>query len=209
MTGRRVCLCLIVALPACAAGCSGISADERLVNLAEVDPRIVLDVRYATADNFLKEPVYPVARCLLRECAARRLRRVQDDLAARGMGLKVYDAYRPLSVQRRMWAVMPDPKYVADPANGSRHNRGAAVDVTLVDSAGRELSMPCPYDEFSPRADREYRGGTPEERNNRRILEKAMRRQGFIGLDSEWWHFDARGWERYPVLDVPLESAAR
>jgi len=146
-----------------------------------------------------------VARCLLRESVAHRLSRVQDDLEARGLGLKVFDGYRPLSVQRRMWAVLPDPEYVADPAKGSRHNRGAAVDVTLVDTRGRELPMPSAFDEFSERAHRDYAGGTAEQRRNRRVLQEAMERHGFSGLDSEWWHFDAPGWRQYPVLDQPLE----
>lgn len=179
--------------------------DEPLVDLARVDPRIVLDLRYATENNFLGRKLYPVARCLLRESVAHRLRRVQDDLEAQGLGLKVFDGYRPLSVQKKMWEVMPDPTYVADPAKGSRHNRGAAVDLTLVDAAGNELPMPSEFDEFTERAHRDYAGGTDEQRRNRRILQDAMERHGFTGLDSEWWHFDAPGWTSYPVLDQPLE----
>jgi D-alanyl-D-alanine dipeptidase len=181
------------------------SPDEPLVDLARIDPRIILDLRYATSNNFLGRRLYPVARCLLRESVARRLRRVQDDLEARGLGLKVFDGYRPLFVQKKMWQVMPDPRYVADPARGSRHNRGAAVDVTLVDSEGNELPMPSDFDEFSERAHRDYVGGTEEQRRNRRLLQDAMERQGFSGLDSEWWHFDAPGWESYPVVDHPLD----
>jgi D-alanyl-D-alanine dipeptidase len=181
------------------------SPDEPLVDLAQVDPRIILDLRYATPNNFLGRRLYPVARCLLRESVAHRLRRVQNDLEARGLGLKVLDGYRPLFVQKKMWQVMPDPRYVADPARGSRHNRGAAVDVTLVDSEGNELPMPSDFDEFSERAHRDYVGGTEEQRRNRRLLQDAMERQGFSGLDSEWWHFDAPGWESYPVVDHPLD----
>ncbi|UCG16120.1 MAG: M15 family metallopeptidase [Phycisphaerales bacterium] len=214
--GVLACLDLLAAaivLPAVAAGCSqvrpeagqAVCADEPLVDLADVAPRIVLDLRYATADNFLRQKLYPVARCLLRESVADRLRRVQDDLEVKGLGLKVFDGYRPLSVQRRMWGVFPDPKYVADPARGSRHNRGAAVDVTLVDAKGRELPMPSAFDEFSERAHRNYAGGTAEQRRNRRVLEDAMERHGFSGLDSEWWHFDAPGWQHYTILDQPLE----
>lgn len=187
------------------AGCSQV-ANEPLVDVAATDPRIVVDVRYATADNFMGRVLYPANRCLLRESAAHRLSRVQDDLAVRGYGLKVYDGYRPLSVQKLMWEVMPDPRYVADPAKGSRHNRGAAVDVTLVDVWGRELPMPSAYDEFSERAERRYPGGAVEARHNRDLLTEAMRRQGFTGLETEWWHFDAPRWERYSVLDVPLEA---
>lgn len=187
------------------AGCSR-HRHEPLVDVAQVDPRIIIDIKYATADNFMGRPLYPANRCLLRESVAQRLVRVQDDLAGRGYGLKVHDGYRPPSVQKLMWEVLPDPRYVADPATGSRHNRGAAVDVTLVDAGGRELPMPSGYDEFTERAHRTYEGGTTEARRNRDLLIEAMERHGFKGLQSEWWHFDAPGWKRYPVLDVPLEQ---
>jgi D-alanyl-D-alanine dipeptidase len=182
--------------------------EEPLVDVSAVDPRIVVDIRYSTTNNFMKQALYPAARCLLRESVARRLGRVQADLAREGLGLKVYDGYRPLSVQKLMWAVMPDERYVANPAKGSRHNRGAAVDVTLVDPRGRELDMPSGYDDFSERAHRDYRGGSPEARANRDRLIRAMHRRGFRVLDTEWWHFDAPGWKRYPLLDLPFESAA-
>jgi D-alanyl-D-alanine dipeptidase len=191
--------------PRCAEAFGTPDPDEPLVDLARVDPRIILDLRYATENNFLGRKLYPAARCLLRESVAHRLRRVQDDLEARGLGLKVFDGYRPLSVQRKMWAVMPDPTYVADPAKGSRHNRGAAVDLTLVDAAGNELPMPSEFDEFTERSHRDYAGGTEEERRDRRTLQDAMERHGFTGLDSEWWHFDAPGWAHYPISDQPLE----
>gem|GEM_PF-690095 len=182
-------------------------AEEPLVDFALIDPRIVIDLRYATADNFTGRRLYPVARCLLRESVARRLRRVQDRLVRQGRGLKVYDAYRPLSVQRKMWETMPDPDYVADPAKGSRHNRGAAVDVTLIDAEGRELEMPTGYDDFTPAAHRDYRGGTDVSRRNRDLLISAMEAEGFTGLRTEWWHFDAPGWQQYPLLNVPLDGA--
>ncbi|MHC4234599.1 MAG: D-alanyl-D-alanine dipeptidase, partial [Planctomycetota bacterium] len=175
-----------------------------LVDVSLIDPRILIDLRYATADNFTGQQLYPVARCLLRESVARRLQRVQDRLVRRGLGLKIYDGYRPLSVQRKLWEIVPDPKYVADPAKGSRHNRGAAVDVTLVDFTGRDLEMPTGYDDFSPAAHRDYSGGTKASRQNRQILTDAMEAEGFRGLADEWWHFDAPGWEGYPLLDVPL-----
>jgi len=195
---------LAAMLLAAAAGCS--QSRERLVDIADVDPRILVDIRYATADNFMGRPLYPVNRCLLRESVAHRLSRVQDDLAQRGYGLKVHDGYRPLSVQKLMWEVMPDERYVADPAKGSRHNRGAAVDVTLVDAWGRELPMPSAYDEFSDRAHRDYAGGSVEARYYRDLLIEAMERQGFQNYGTEWWHFDAPNWERYPVMDVPLRE---
>ncbi len=120
-----------------------------------------------------------------------------------GFGLKIYDAYRPLSVQRKMWAVFPQEGYVANPAKGSRHNRGAAVDVTLVDLAtGKELPMPSVYDEFSERAHRNYSGATAEELRNRELLERVMEKHGFKGLFTEWWHFDDVNSKRYELLDI-------
>lgn len=185
-----------------------INPDEPLADVSQVVPGIVLDIRYATENNFMKRVLYPAPRCLLRASVAERLRRVQADLTREGLGLKVFDGYRPLSVQKLMWEVMPDEQFVANPAKGSRHNRGAAVDVTLVDAHGRELEMPSGYDEFSERAHRNYSGGTPEERRNRERLIRAMERHGFTVLESEWWHFDAPGGKNYPVLDVPLSADA-
>lgn len=195
---------LTVAVLAMATGCSQVRR-EPLVDVAAVDSRILVDIKYATPDNFMGRVLYPVNRCLLRESVARRLSRVQDDLAERGLGLKIYDGYRPLSVQKLMWEVMPDPRYVADPAKGSRHNRGAAVDVTLVDARGCELPMPSAYDEFSERAHRDFAGEGVEARHNRDTLIAAMERRGFTVLGSEWWHFDAPGWAQYAVMDVPLD----
>jgi D-alanyl-D-alanine dipeptidase len=178
---------------------------SRLIDLAEFDPRIAIDLRYATADNFMGRPLYPPeARCLLRPATARRLKRVQDRLARTGLGLKVYDAYRPLSVQKQMWEIMPDPRYVADPARGSRHNRGSAVDVTLVDSTGRELEMPTGFDDFTEAAHRNYQGATPAALRHRKILTNAMEAEGFVGLSTEWWHYDDPDWKSYPPVDMRL-----
>ena len=141
---------------------------------------------------------------MLRGAAAKILSQVQDDLAKRGLGLKVYDCYRPLSVQKQMWEIMPDPNYVADPAKGSRHNRGAAVDLTLVDRNGKELEMPSGFDDFTERAYRDYTGASSQAKKNRQLLEDAMNKYGFIPLATEWWHFDAPGWEKFTILDVPF-----
>lgn len=188
------------------AGCAGAAARKppSLVDAAAASPGLRLDIRYATADNFTKTAVYPAARCLLRPEAAAALARVRRDLAASGLDLKVWDCYRPLSVQRRFWELVPDPRYVADPKKGSRHNRGAAVDLTLTDAQGRELEMPTGYDDFSERAHRASTAGSPAARANAQVLEAAMERRGFTGLATEWWHFDFSGWERYPLLDEPL-----
>mgnify|MGYP000990869255 FL=1 len=123
-----------------------------------------------------------------------------------GLGLKIYDAYRPLSVQKIFWEIMPDERYVADPKKGSRHNRGMAVDLTLVDKEGKELSMPTEYDDFTEKAHRDYMNITEEQIINRKILEDVMTNYGFVGLPTEWWHFDYRGWENYEVMDVDFKD---
>lgn len=193
-----------LATPAQSAAKSSLPSDARLIDIRSVNPNIVLDIRYATENNFLKRKVYPVARCVLRGAAARRLVQVQQDLEKKGLGLKVYDCYRPLSVQKLMWQIKPDPNYVANPAKGSRHNRGAAVDLTLVDRNGKELEMPSGFDDFTERAHRDYTGGNPQALKNRQLLEDAMKKYGFIPLATEWWHFDAPGWDKFTILDVPF-----
>lgn len=200
--GRRAALAALLAAGCAAAGPR--TPKAVLTNVSAAVPGVRLDIRYATADNFTKAVVYPAARCLLRPEAAAALKLVQEDLAPAGMGLKVWDCYRPLSVQKRFWELVPDPRYVADPKKGSRHNRGAAVDLTLVDAAGRELEMPTGYDDFSEAAHRASTAGSPAARANAKRLEEAMLRRGFKGLSTEWWHFDFAGWEAFPLLDVPL-----
>ena len=176
-----------------------------LVDLERAIPHLRLDIRYATTNNFTGQQLYPEARCFLRRAPAKKLRAVQAELARSGLGLKIFDGYRPLSVQRKMWAVFPHPGYVADPRKGSRHNRGAAVDVTLICLAdGQELLMPTPYDDFTERAHRNFMALPAEAIRNREQLEQVMRRHGFEGLPTEWWHFDATDWKSYPLLDVEI-----
>ncbi|MEG4804932.1 M15 family metallopeptidase [Microcoleus sp. ARI1-B5] len=176
----------------------------RLVDIRTVNPNIRLDIRYATANNFLKRKLYTVAKCALRASVAQKLALVQTDLEKIGLGLKVYDCYRPFSVTKQMWEFLPDPNYVANPARGSRHNRGAAVDLTLVDRTGKELEMPTPYDDFTKKAHRDYQGGSAQSRKNRQVLEDAMKKQGFIGISTEWWHFDSEDWQKFAILDISL-----
>ena len=127
---------------------------------------------------------------------------MQAALRPRGLGLKVFDGYRPHAVQKALWRVRPDPRYVADPAKGSRHNRGSAVDVTLVDAEGRELPMPSAFDEFGERSHLDFTDAPSESLANRETLQKAMRSEGFLPLPTEWWHFDAPGWRAFPVMDA-------
>ena len=178
-----------------------------MIDIEKLNPKIVIDMRYKTKDNFVGEPLYPAdARLFLRKEAADALMQVQRRLEKAGLGLKIFDGYRPLSAQKVMWAKYPVEGYVANPAKGSNHNRGMAVDLTLVDASGKELPMPSGYDEFSERAHRDYAGGTEEERRNRATLEKAMHEAGFMGISTEWWHFDFKDAKKYPVLDSPFSA---
>jgi D-alanyl-D-alanine dipeptidase len=134
---------------------------------------------------------------------------VQTALESQGLGLKIWDAYRPLSAQKALWAIKPDKRFVALPSKGSKHNRGAAVDLTLVDSKGKEKPMPCDFDTFSPRAGPKFSGGTAEQRRNRDILRRAMLEAGFLPDKNEWWHFNDSEWKRYPLVNVPLVVSGR
>ncbi|MEG4289921.1 M15 family metallopeptidase [Microcoleus sp. C2C3] len=176
----------------------------RLVDIRTVNRNIRLDIRYATTNNFLKRKLYPISKCALRSSVAQKLALVQTDLEKIGLGLKVYDCYRPFSVTEQMWEVRPDPRYVANPARGSRHNRGAAIDLTLVDRTGKELEMPTPYDDFTEKAHGDYQGGSAQSRKNRQVLKDAMKKQGFIGITTEWWHFDSEDWQKFAILDISL-----
>ena len=180
-----------------------------LVEIATLDPGIHLDVRYATAGNFVGRPVYTEARAFLQRPAAEALVRAHRALAAKGFGLVVFDGYRPWSVTRLFWEVTPPEKreFVADPRQGSRHNRGCAVDLSLYDLASsREVEMPSAYDEMTERAYPDYAGGPAEARGRREVLRAAMEAEGFSVFPSEWWHFDYKDWPLYPVLDVPFSE---
>ncbi len=174
------------------------------VEVTKISPGIKLDIRYATDSNFTHQRLYPVAKCYLRQEAAESLAAVQKDLRKMGLGLLVFDGYRPLSVQKKMWEILPDTSYVADPAKGSRHNRGTAVDVTLIDTLGHQLQMPTGFDNFTERAHRDFMDLPENVAENRELLQRVMERHGFVGLSTEWWHFDLKDWRKYPVADLPL-----
>jgi D-alanyl-D-alanine dipeptidase len=177
--------------------------DKRLIEITDI-PR---DVRYATTDNFMHQKLYPVAKVFLRRPAAIALHDVERELAREGLGLKLFDGYRPYRVTVRMWKPIRNPDFVADPAKGSRHNRGAAVDLTLIDlRTGRELPMPTGYDAFTPKARQDYNDLPADAIANRAKLRDVMTRYGFDPLPSEWWHFDFRGWEKFELLDLSLEQ---
>src|ERR1700761_5845566 len=183
-----------------------------LVELVKLDAKIKLDVRYATADNFLGTPVYTEARTFLQRPAAEALLRAARELETRGYGLILFDGYRPWYVTKIFWDATPAGQkiFVADPAAGSTHNRGCAVDLSLYDLAtGKEATMPSGYDEMTTHAYAYYAGGTAEERAHRALLREAMKRQGFEVNPTEWWHFDYKDWRQYPIMNVKFEDLGR
>ncbi len=180
-----------------------------LVELVKLDPTIKLDIRYATTNDFLGTPVYTQARAFLQRPAAEALFRAHRELHAQGYGLIIHDGYRPWYVTKIFWDATPDDKksFVADPAEGSKHNRGCAVDMSLYDlKTGKEVKMPSGYDEMTDRSFADYAGGTPEERARRALLRLAMEKQGFEVNPKEWWHFDYEDWKQYPILNVKFED---
>jgi zinc D-Ala-D-Ala dipeptidase len=178
-------------------------AENEFVDIKRVDPTILIDLRYASRNNFIHRPLYPPGMpAIVRFSVAERLVSAQKYLKTYGCGLKIWDAYRPRTAQQELWEATRNNSYVADPKEGigSMHTRGAAVDVTLVDRAGREVAMPTEFDNFTPAAMLDYHGPNPAVRSNLKLLQKAMARAGFYGLRTEWWHFCAGDWTTYPAV---------
>lgn len=185
--------------------------EANLIELVKLDKTIKLDIKYATADNFVGKPVYPEARAFLQRPAAEAIVRVHQWLGKQGLGIVVYDGYRPWAITKLFWeAVREDQrKFVADPAKGSKHNRGCAIDLSIYDlKTGQAIPMPSGYDEFTERASPDYMGGTIEGRTNRDKLRKLMEANGFTVNPNEWWHFDLIGWEQYAIYDISFKEAA-
>lgn len=179
-----------------------------LLDPTKLDSTIKLEIRYATDNNFLGTPVYSRPRALLQRPAADALVKSSKALRPLGYGLLIHDAYRPWYVTKIFWEATPEDKkwLVANPAQGSKHNRGAAVDVTLYEIAsGKPVEMPSTYDETSSRARADYPGGTALQRYHRALLRRALEDEGFVVFPSEWWHFDHKDWKSYPILNVPLD----
>jgi D-alanyl-D-alanine dipeptidase len=191
---------------------SGSFRDADLTELIRLDPSIRLDIRYAGSDNFLGTPLYSSPRAFLQRPAAEALVRAHRRLRARGYGLLVHDGYRPWYVTRMFWDATPPAQheFVADPATGSRHNRGCAVDLTLYDlNTGKPVQMPGTYDEFSHRSYPGYPGGTSRQRWFRALLQETMETEGFTVYTSEWWHFDFRDWKQYRIGNASFEQLTR
>lgn len=174
------------------------------VDIQELIPQIQVDLKYATADNFTGQVVYNFHSCLLVKEAALQLRDVQAELETIGLGLKVWDGFRPVEAQWKFWNLVPDERYVSDPRKGGRHTRGTAVDLTLITKDGQELLMPSGFDDFSEKAHQDYMGASDEAIRNRELLRQVMQKHGFTNLPTEWWHFDLIGWQSYPPVDINL-----
>ena len=184
-------------------------AADPLIDVRTVVPDAVLDVRYATPGNFLGRAVYPESAAFLRRSTAAKLARAAAALRARGRRLVIYDAYRPLSVQRLLWAAKPDRRFVADPARGSVHNRGGAVDAGLADADGKPVALPTGFDEFGPHAAHGAKGVSPEAARNAAELKAAMEAAGFKPLAEEWWHYEDPAAKDWPLLDVPFAELVK
>ncbi|HLP95278.1 MAG TPA: M15 family metallopeptidase [Saprospiraceae bacterium] len=165
-----------------------------------LEPGILLDIRYATANNFTKSKIYDCPMCLLRPEVAEAVVKAHRNLKKKGLGLKMFDCYRPRPYQQRLWDKVPNPNYVTPPAKGSMHSRGAAVDLTLVDNKGNELDMGTPYDFFGPEAHTDNQKLPKKVLENRKILRDALAEVGFKGIRTEWWHFSYQG-KTWPLSD--------
>ncbi|HUF03262.1 MAG TPA: M15 family metallopeptidase [Aridibacter sp.] len=180
-----------------------------MLELTLLDDTIRPDIRYAREDNFVGRPVYAEARAFLQPVPAHALVRVHRSLKPGGLGLVIYDGYRPWSVTKLFWETVAEDqkKFVADPAVGSKHNRGCAVDLSMCElSTGTQVPMPSDFDEFNEKASPDYSGGTDIECANRDRLRAAMEAEGFAVNPKEWWHFDHKDWQSYEIVDLPFDE---
>ncbi|RJT54738.1 D-alanyl-D-alanine dipeptidase [Rahnella variigena] len=175
--------------------------DVALVDLAEILPDAVIDLKYATADNLTGQPIYRESRCLLHPDAAAALRRCNDVAKLAGFTFKIYDAYRPQAAQACLWAAFPNPDYVVDIKLGSHHSRGVAVDLTLLDEQGDVVNMGADFDEMTEVSHPFYPDLPPQIQRNRLLLNAVMAAGGFKGITSEWWHFELPDAKTYPLLE--------
>jgi D-alanyl-D-alanine dipeptidase len=183
------------------------NSNIRLVEINKYIPGIVLDIRYATSNNFMHRKMYKQARAFARLPVVMALKDVEEDLKTRGLGIKIYDAYRPYAVTVKFYEETPDTNFVADPRRGSKHNRGCAIDMSLIDlKTGKELDMPTGFDSFSKKAGANYPDLPKQEIANRELLKSVMAAHGFRVIATEWWHYDFNGWANYPLLDIPFSD---
>ncbi|MCZ4243131.1 M15 family metallopeptidase [Pedobacter punctiformis] len=181
--------------------------NNELVEITKSIPDIKLDIRYATNDNFMQQVMYNQARAFARKPVVESLKRIQRDLNKKGYGLKIFDGYRPYAITVAFYKKASDKNFVANPNKGSKHNRGCAVDLTLINlKTGEEIAMPTSYDSFAAAAAANYENVSPELKRNRNFLITAMQKHGFKVLSNEWWHFDFNGWQNYNLMDIPFEK---
>ncbi len=191
---------------------SGKFRQPDLIELIKLDPTIKLDIRYATANNFVGRPLYTEARAFLQKPAAEALQRAHQKLRKQGYGLLIFDGYRPWAITKLFWDVTPPHlhNFVADPRKGSKHNRGCAIDLSLFAwPTGQEVPMPGAYDEMTERSYPTYKGGTAEQRKSRDVLRAALEAEGFAVNEYEWWHFDYKDWRQYPILNVSFAELSK
>ena len=184
-----------------------VNPEKELIDLEKFIPSLVLDIRYATSNNFTGEKIYTLAKAYARKPVAESLKKIQAGLKLQGLGIKIFDAYRPYKATVKFYEVYSDTTYVASPYKGSRHNRGCALDLTLINlKTGKELKMPTGYDSFSKDAWPTTPVKDPEARKNRTLLINTMEKHGFRVNSSEWWHFDFIGWKKFEVMDIDFEE---
>jgi zinc D-Ala-D-Ala dipeptidase len=181
--------------------------EKELVNLETLIPGIKLEIRYATTNNFTGEKIYNLARAYARKPVADALKKAQAEFAKSGVGIKIFDAYRPYKATVKFYEIYKDTTYVASPYRGSRHNRGCAIDMTIVDlKTGKEIQMPTEFDSFKKEAWPTTPVKDPQIKKNRDLIISVMERNGFKVNASEWWHFDFVGWKKYEVMDIDYEE---
>jgi len=181
--------------------------NNELVEIKKAIPNIKLDIRYATKNNFMQQVMYKQARAFARRPVVAALKKIQNELNKKGYGLKIFDGYRPYAITVEFYKKASDKNFVANPAKGSKHNRGCAVDLTLINlKTGKELLMPTPYDSFSAAAAAKYEKVSPEAKKNRDFLITIMAKYQMNVLENEWWHYDFSNWKSYDLMDIPFEK---
>ncbi|KQN34493.1 D-alanyl-D-alanine dipeptidase [Pedobacter sp. Leaf41] len=181
--------------------------NNELIEIKKAIPNIKLDIRYATKNNFMKQVMYKQARAFARKPVVESLKKIQRELNKKGYGLKIFDGYRPYAITVEFYKKASDKNFVANPAKGSKHNRGCAVDLTLIDlKTGKEVAMATPYDSFSAAAAANYEQVPAAVKKNRDLLITTMKKFQLNVLDNEWWHYDFSGWQQYDLMDIPFEK---
>lgn len=181
--------------------------EKTFVDIEKIIPGIKLDIRYATKNNFTKQQIYQSPMAFVRKPVAEALLKIQAELKNKGLALKIYDAYRPYSATVKFYEVYPDKEFVASPKTGSVHNRGCAVDLSLINiKTGKELEMPTPFDDFTEKAAHTYMDLPAKAIENRKLLKDIMTKYGFIQYDSEWWHYSYKEWEDFELMDISFEE---